>query len=336
MPPPPSLPPIGEAAPVHDMRRGSYPFPFVIGVGRSGTTLLRSILDAHRDLAVVHESRFVGWMAQNRGRYERNGSFSTQQFLADLLDKNPAMPSRLDAWGMSAPAIRAAVEGAAPRDLAEAVRVLYASYAARHGKSRYADKTPGYIACTAELARLFPEARFIHLVRDGRDVALSMLDVDFGGVNIPHAAWLWSRRVRAAQRAGHLLGPDRYLLVRYEDLLAEPARVLAEICDAIDLPFDPVMLQYFETPDRVAEGLGSQQHHDHLQLPLTVGLRDWRTQMPPAEVQRFESVAGDLLVELGYESAFAVGRPAAVTRVRIAYGRAVAAYRAKRRSRAGH
>lgn len=322
---------------MHDARRASAPFPFIVGVGRSGTTLLRSLLDAHHELAVVHESRFVGWMAQHRSRYENAGSFATDIFLADLLGAKVGMPSRLDTWPMDAATIRSTIADAAPRALAEAVRVLYQGYAASHRKPRYADKTPGYIASMVEIGDLLPEARFVHLVRDGRDVALSMLDVDFGGVNISHAAWLWSRRVRAAQRAGAVLGPSRYQVIRYEELVEEPTRVLSSVCDLLELSFDPAMLRYFEAPDRVVRGLGSQGHHDHLQLPLTTGLRDWRTQMRPAEVRRFESVAGDVLVELGYErDSDAVApdtRAGVVSRVMIAEGRAVAAWRARRRVR---
>lgn len=309
-------------------------FPFIVGVGRSGTTLLRSMLDAHGDLAVVHESRFVGWMAQNRRRYERDGAFSADRFLADLLDERSGIPSRLAVWGVPPRTIRAAVVDTAPVDLAAAVRALYATYAAHRGKPRYADKTPGYLSCMPALGRLFPEARFVHLVRDGRNVALSMLDVDFGGVNVAHAAWLWSRRVRAAQVAGADLGPARYLVVRYEDLIDEPARVLAPICDFLGLRFDPQMLRYLEQPDRVVEGLGQQRHHRLLRRPMTIGPRDWRSQMHPAAVRRFESVAGDTLVDFGYAlNDPTAGRPNELTWPLIAHGAGVAAWRARRRAR---
>lgn len=320
----------GDGQDVHPL---PFTFPFIVGVGRSGTTLLRSMLNAHRDLAVVHESRFVGWMAQHRGRYEGSGTFRTELFLGDLLDEGSEIPSRFGAWGVSPGTIRSAVADAAPADLAGAVRVLYETYAAHHCKPMYADKTAGYIESMTVLGELLPEARFIHIVRDGRDVALSMLGVDFGGVNVPHAAWLWSRRVRAAHRAGAALGSSRYLVIRYEDLVDQPARVLGDACDFLGLAFDPGMLSYFQDPDRVTQGLGRQRHHAHLKLPVTIGLRDWRAQMGTTDVRRFESIAGDVLSEFDYKLDHRVGHPSPLTRALVAMGCGVAAWQARQRVR---
>jgi hypothetical protein len=281
--------------------RAPQPFLFIVGVGRSGTTLLRSLLNAHADLAVVHESRFLAWMAGDRRRYETPSGLDTERFMSDLLDNRRRMPVRVHTWEVDPHVIRASLSDARPADLASAIRTLYGCYAAAKGKSRYGDKTPAYVHHLRTIGRLLPEARFVHLVRDGRDVALSMLDVDFGGENIPHAAWLWARRVGVAHEAGTSLGPSRYLVVRYEDLVADPERELRTICDFIALGFDPGMTCYFERHASVVDGLGGQQHHQHLALPVTRGLRDWRTQMRPADVARFERVAGSMLRELGYE-----------------------------------
>jgi hypothetical protein len=187
------------------------------------------------------------------------------------------------------------------------------------------------------IAALLPEARFVHLVRDGRDVALSMLEVDFGGANVTHAAWLWSRRVLRAQRVGARLGGSRYLVVRYEDLVADSERTLTTVCRFLSLPFDPSMLRYFEQQEAVFRGLGDQAHHEHLRLPVTGGLRDWRREMRTADVERFERVAGNALTTLGYETVTRSGRAGVADRlvsaVRIADGRARSRWRAHRRQR---
>jgi hypothetical protein len=311
-------------------------FPFIVGVGRSGTTLLRTMLDAHPDIAVAHESRFVGYMARHPSRYERDGRFDIDRFVSDLLDPGSPVPSRVNAWGLAPDEIRRAVIGTDPPDLAAAIRAVYRRYAAHHGATRYADKTPGYVDSVTEVGRLFPEATFVHLVRDGRDVALSMLEVDFGGVNVPHAAWLWKRRVRAAERAGAVLGPSRYLVVRYEELIQDPEATLHVVCAHLGLPFDGAMLRYVDAPDRITRELVGQEHHRSVQLPVTAGLRAWRTQMAPHDLAQFEHIAGDLLAELGYELAtpHSVGHgDELATLVRVSKGRAVAAWRARQRVR---
>lgn len=299
------------------------------------------MLDAHPDLAVAHESRFLAWMACHRRRYEGHG-FSTSRFLSDLLDRPSPVPSRLHTWGLDPDMLRAAVAQAGPQNLGEAIRSLYRLYSDARGKLRYGDKTPSYLEHLPELGELLPEARFVHLVRDGRDVALSMLDVDFGANNLSHAAWLWSRRIRGAQRAGTTLGESRYVVVRYEDLIEHPEAVLRRICGFLALPFDTAMLRYHQRSDRVRAGLGDQPHHQHLELPITRGLRDWRSQMSSAEAARFGRLAGDVLEALGYD----VDRPGPPRRgptplwtqpraaVDVIHGRAVAAVRARRRAAA--
>jgi hypothetical protein len=232
--------------------------------------------------------------------------------------------------------MRTSVTRARPQDLGDAIRCVYRLYAESQGKPRYGDKTPAYVHHLVAIGNLLHEAKFIHVVRDGRDVALAMLDVDFGGVNITHAAWIWSQRTARAHHAGLRLGPASYLVVRYEDLVEDSERELFRICDFLALPHDAGMVRYFERPDAVAGGLQGQEHHGHLNLPVTKGLRNWRRQMREVDVARFERVARPMLIELGYEPVTPVPRSGSaggvVTSLRIAEGRARGRFRARRRA----
>jgi len=192
------------------------------------------------------------------------------------------------------------------------------------------------------LAELFPESRFVHIVRDGRDVALSLMEVDFGPDSIDEAALRWRRSVRQGRRVGGLLGPGRYLEVRYETLVAEPGDVLPRICSFLDLRFDEAMLRYFETAGSALRGMNDRQrgHHPNVHSPPTVGIRDWRRQMNSAQVAAFEAIAGDALEELGYPRSvrrFTVSQVArgqrAKLRFRLAHARGRVA-KAKRKLRA--
>jgi hypothetical protein len=273
-------------------------FPFFVGCGRSGTTLVREIFSAHPQLAIPPESHFLARMVQRQGRGNRPVGFSVEQFLADLY----AGPW-VSRWGLLDEDIKKTVLSPPPADLADAVRRVFALYANVSGKPRYGDKTPRYVLQLMQLAKLFPEARFVHIIRDGRDVALSQLEKAWGANNAVEGALIWRQRVEAGREAGRYLGPARYREIRYETLVDDPEDVVRSLCDFIEVLYDPAMLRYYERPrvSTPAEKLRVGKGDGSLRLPPTKGLREWRRQMPKRDVAAFELIAGDLLRELGYE-----------------------------------
>jgi hypothetical protein len=279
------------------------PFVLIVGRGRSGTTLLQAMLDAHPHMAIPPESHLLVGLMRRRGRYEARGGFDVDRFMADL---TPHYGFRR--WDLPPSVVADDLRRGPPVDTADAARRLWACYAAQHGKVRFGDKTPINVMHITDLARFLPEARFVHIIRDGRDVALSYLEQSFGADSLLEAAYRWRRDVRAGRRDGAALGPGRYREIRYETLVEDPQRVLPELCDFADLPFDPRMLEYSQHRDRVLAPK-IRPAHRRLALPPTKGLRDWRRDMRPQDLATFETVAGDLLSELGYERA--VPRPSA-------------------------
>jgi sulfotransferase family protein len=272
------------------------PFPFLVGCGRSGTTLLRAMIDSHPAIAVSHESEWIVPLGRARATYELPSGFDGERFVADLLSHSWA--GRV---GMPEDEIRSALEADRPADLTSAVRSAFDAYARRHGKHRAGDKTPAYVIHIDLLADVMPEGRFVHIVRDGRDVAMSYMDVPFGPKDVREAAVFWQRRVRAGQASGRRLGPGRYLELRYEDLVESPEARLREVCAFLELGFDPVMLRYHERAGELVAAARHPQHHGHLFHSPEKGVRDWRRQMAPDDVALFEALSGDLLRELGYE-----------------------------------
>jgi hypothetical protein len=289
-------------------------FPFFVGCGRSGTTLFRAIFDSHPDLAIPGESHFIVHLLPNRRRYETAMGLDAEAFLADLLPH-----PRFRLWRLADDDVRSALKEDRPSTLADAIRTVFRLYAASQGKSRFGDKTPGYVSHLSSLAALFPEARFVHIIRDGRDVGLSYLDVSFGPDTVERAAIHWERMVERGRQAGRRLGPDRYVQVRYEDLLDDPEATARALCAFADLEFHPRMLRYPERAADVARGSAFPEAHGRLALPPTKGLRDWRTQMAQKDVTAFELLAGDLLTELGYERT--VQRAGVRVRARVAGSR---------------
>ncbi len=273
-------------------------FPFIVGCGRSGTTLVRAILNAHPQMAVPGESYFVVWLGRERRRYEVAGGFDQDAFRADLLAQ-----AWFGRWGLGDDQVREALAEAAPLGFTDAVRAVYRAYAGQQGKLRYGDKTPIYVLHLPLIASLLPEAAFVHVVRDGRNVALSLLDAGWGPQRWEDAALHWKLQVERGRAAGQALGTSRYRELRYEDLLEDPEGEARSLCRFLDLEFDDAMLRYFEGAASLLSAEPYPHEHENLRLPPTKGLRDWRGAVPAREVTQFEALAGELLIDLGYDRA---------------------------------
>jgi hypothetical protein len=282
----------GTARLVPDVR---LPFPFVVGCGRSGTTLLRAMLDAHPDIAVPFESYFPVWFARQRDRYETRNGFDITRFADDLIAHGS-----FQRWTLAEPDVRAALRVARPTNYSDAVRTAFKLYAEGRGKSRYADKTPVFVVHIPLLAKLFPEAVFIHLIRDGRDVVLSRSEVAWGSKRIDFEALVWQTQIEKGRADGLPLGPTRYLEVRYEDLLDDPERIARTVCEFIRVAFDPRMLEYHERATTILSDQPFPAEHNNLLRPPTKGLRDWRREMRPADIALIEELTGRTLERFGY------------------------------------
>jgi hypothetical protein len=260
------------------------------------------MLDSHPQLAIPGESYFIVELAPKlrRRRWRR---FDTGGFVDALLAHE-----RFQQWEIPEPMVRATIDAAAPDDFSSAVRSVYELYARQHGKARAGDKTPNYVLQIPLLAELFPEARFVHIVRDGRDVALSVTNIDeWGPKRIPGGARYWVQHVGAGRAAGHALGASRYLEVRYEDLVADAEPVLRAVCGFFDLDYEPGMLAYYERFDEVIAPDLLPQYHQKLREPPTVHCR-WRSEMSAEDLAAFEEIAGPLLADFGYEVTTEVAR----------------------------
>ena len=273
-------------------------FPFVIGCGRSGTTMLRAMLDSHPAVAVPHESYFVVPTLRRRATYETGAGTDRARLLADL-----GRDDSFTRWALPPDAVAAVVDDGSLGTVPAVLAALYTAYAHAQGKSRAADKTPRNVLHVDLLAAAFPHARFVHLVRDGRDVVPSMLGLDFFPDRFAEAVVYWRDRVEAGRHSGRRLGAGRYLEVRYEELVADPAATLAGLCGFLDLPYDEAMLRYHERADEVTVAVRDVGHHRGLWQPPTAGMRSWRTSMSTHDVQLFEALAGPTLAEFGYEHA---------------------------------
>jgi hypothetical protein len=151
------------------------PAVIVLGVSRSGTSLLRHMLDHHPELAKPGESYFIPGLWD---RYRRRRD--TDALLADL-----GCVPRLHEWGVRMEDVRRRLPGRA--GFADVIHAIYAGYAEARGKRRFGDRTPLYMQHLEVLEQAFPQARYVHIVRDGRDAALSFCAMRYR----PRFSWAW-------------------------------------------------------------------------------------------------------------------------------------------------
>jgi hypothetical protein len=240
---------------------------FIVGAPRSGTTLLRSMLDSHPNICCpTWETALFdrlspminGDFAKGRGK---EPNFCTLE-RAEVID-----------W------MRRAAE--------DLIQLLVAG----SGKPRWGEKTPSHVFHMALIHEVFPRAQFVHIIRSGWEVVRSLQSVPFSPQKIRWSTARWLESIRAGRSYGQRLPPAQYAEVRYEELLKEPEQVLRGLCDFLEEPFSPQMLE-FNKPEHNSFGIEQQplqrqsvNHHRELSLRERLVVR-W--------------MASPLLHELGY------------------------------------
>lgn len=277
--------------------------------------MLRLMLDAHPELTIPPETFFLPELMKAR---RKEGELSADRVIEILTAERRWADFEVDADELRSRF--GSRDSVSPR---RAARSFYALYAKRQRKPRWGDKTPGYAIHIRPIGRLLPEARFVHLIRDGRDIVVSRA-LRRDDVNVEWEAKKWLRLVRTARRQGARVG--RYMEVRYEDLVLDPEPALRAICDFTELDFDPIMLRYYEQADeRMSEiyrdlpahsDSGSRHrtaeerralHKNTVEPPNPDLVGYWQEHLTDEQVRTYEGVAGELLRDLGHEVKTAMG-----------------------------
>ena len=286
--------------------------PIIVGAPRSGTTLLRFILDAHPNLAIPPETGFLALGPQFKGPSDsiRNEFFET---LVRFPPNAPAWPD----FQIQKEIFWAKLREIEPFTISDGYRAFYRLYAARFGKDRWGDKTPVHCFGMKAIEEVLPEAHFLHIIRDGRDVCLSLRQMWFSpGWEVETQARQWCSFVSTACEQGAQC--QRYIEIKYEDLVLKPRQIVQSVCAFLHIGYDEGMLEYHL---RAANRL--QEHEARLQIngnivvtkdqrfdqqsrttqPLDPSrVLAWKSAMNIEEREQFEAIAGHLLTALGYET----------------------------------
>ncbi len=212
---------------------------FVFGSVRSGTTIVQAMLASHPELDCAYETAFP----VDVGLSPRAQRAAPDQLLEAILGHPGFMHLKIDP-----DELRLVVRALVPSSFAELTRIVLAAHAHSLGKQRFGDKTPKYCFHVGDLARMFPDARLVHVVRDGRQAATSSTRVPGFPTrsDVVAEAMLWRRAVTVAGAQGRRLRPGTYREVRYEQLTSDPDSTARELCEFIGVAFDGTMLQYHE------------------------------------------------------------------------------------------
>lgn len=264
---------------------------FIVGMPRSGTKLLRELLNRHPRIAIPDaETEFLPWLVAfiakegdiaDRGRFDRlYRRLSRQSFFRYRAEKGRSVSAdawyrachRFDAAGLFETLIRLDVD------------------APRASNRIWGDKSPSYIDDVALLGRMYPQARVIHIVRDVRDYCHSVNHA--WGKDMRRAASRWATGVLAARRAGTTLG-SRYMEVRFEALLRNPEATLSTTCAFIGVDFQPGMLKL----ERPVEDLGQARGAQHI---VADNQGKFAQRMDETTLADVEQIAAEAMRAFGY------------------------------------
>jgi len=237
---------------------------FMVGAERSGTTLLRLMLDGHKDIHAPSELNFLVTMIDDNGKFPEVSEYwkwleSSRDFGMTRLpiDRSLGFVDLLDSF----------VVGNTDKDQKQICSgVVHLNF----DRLRY----------------VWPKARYIHIVRDPRDVAPSCIKMGWAG-NTWVAVNKWIEAERLWDSFKEQLDPSQYIEIMYEDLLRDSDKVLAKVCEFLNIPFDEAMYKYVETST--------------YDLPNPSRAENWRRRASESDIQQIEAKCGELIVDRGYQ-----------------------------------
>ncbi len=265
---------------------------FIVGNPRSGTTLLRFILSSHPRLYVPDETGFIPFLPTDGGSQMSLPQVEAVLDRIGLLNRD---------WHQMIHGTKRFYSGLTAPSLRHMLDALYRRKIMAHGAARWGDKTPSYVRYIPVLNQIFPTAQFVHVIRDGRDVALSAQQKwghERWYMDIYYLLKNWVRNVERGCRDGRKLGPDRYLEIHYEDLVQDPMETVEVVCSFLDERFDPALLNHTALA-RQQIGPGG---HMEVRKPISASsVGRWRREMTPTDQKIAARVAGKTLKRFGYE-----------------------------------
>ena len=283
---------------------------FIIGNPRSGTTLLRVMLTCHPQIVIPPECGFAVWLHRSYKDWGKDGACAPLETLADEI----LQCRKMETWGLSRAQLLEYFKAHEPRSWPEVCALVYWCYATSLGRrcTLWGDKNNYYLDFIPTIHAMFPDAKFIHIVRDGRDIACSYRSVmaleksskyaPLLPTDIREIALSWKKNLETIATSFDTVGRDLVTEVRLEDLTRCSSIELSRICDFLGVEYDPVMLDYPRLNQKqslVPQEFLDWQGKTHKSPDPNLCAR-YANELLPEDLCRFEDIAGDLLRKYRY------------------------------------
>ncbi len=270
---------------------------FIIGTERSGSNLLRVILNAHSRITVPHPPHIMRYFAPLAGRYGDLEETGNLQRLVE--DVQRLLRVHIYPWEVSIDTAQVIAQ-AHPRTLYGITAAFYDQFLAGTDKARWGCKSTFMVAHADTVLEASPGTRFLWLVRDPRDVAASSRKSVFSPFHPVLTTRLWVAQQQQALDLQARLPPEALHQIRYEDLLADPPGTLSRICAFLEEPFEAGMLAFSET-DAARKGAALSESWAKTAKPVQADNKGkYRKNLSPKEIAQVEAIAGPIMVGLGY------------------------------------
>jgi hypothetical protein len=268
---------------------------FLVSSPRSGSTLLRLILDAHPNIAIPPPGYIFHFLYPYLYSY---GDLNNEDNFRELVEDFLEIPT-IKQWPIEY-TIDDVMANVTERNYRGIYEYVHVKYMTAQDKPRWGNKSPRNGFWLDEIKALFPDVKIVHLVRDGRDVALDLAEADFQPHSVYCGALRWDECIQVAEDSSQRLGPESFLEVHYEALCADPEKTLKQICNFIGEDFSPDMLCHHET--EAAKTWGKNPVHAKIMRPIStdfVGM--YKTRLSETDNAAIEAVIGETLKRKGYK-----------------------------------
>jgi hypothetical protein len=296
-----------------DNAAGQPPIFFIMGRPRSGTTLLSTLFDAHPNVKIPPEFPIMLPLYQRFRKVKNWDEAAIRQFVGFIFQHNVFIHRtlenlKIDREEFTAGLLKMQGKGTI-RDFLKAVNASGYSLFPKEEILMIGDKNPVYSIYTKRFMKIFPDARFVCIIRDYRDNFVSMrkladLKLEAPSLVLQVYRWKYVARLFLACREKH---PDRFHLIRYEDLVEKPETVMQDICAFLGLPYEPSVFDFHRKKEETMKTYNNpliERFHGSLMNPVNKSRMDqWKTSLTPAKVAMADQVAGRYADRLGYERA---------------------------------